>query len=93
LHEAEEASTKTAEEVRAREETRKAANKLLEQAHAALVRAIEAHARAENSQKCAKEGVQRAREVLEEKERNKLYVQNIININCAEAKKLLELFP
>ena len=93
LDEAEEASTKAAEEVRAREETRKVANELLEEAHAALTRAIEAHARAEDSQKSAIEGVQRAQRVLEERERERFDVQNIIDINRAEAKKLLELFP
>ena len=93
LDEAEEASTKAAEEVRAREEMRKEANGLLEEAHAALTRAIEAHARAEDSQKCAIEGVQRAQRVLEAREREKFDVRNIIDINRAEAKKLLELFP
>lgn len=93
MHEAEEASTKAAEEVLAQEETRKEADDLLEEAHESLARAIEAHARAEDSQKCAVEGVQKARGVLEEREREKFDVQNIIDINRAEAKKLLELFP
>lgn len=90
---AEEASMEAAGEVRARKEKKTQADVLLEEARAAMEEAIAVHAAAEDTQRSAEEDFQKAMAASEERDREKSEVQKIIDINRAEAKKLLELFP
>ena len=91
--EAEEASTEAAGEVRAGEERKGQANALLKETQVALEKAIAANAVAEDSLRSAEEDLQKALAASEERDQEKSDVQKIIDINRAEARKLLELFP
>ena len=93
LRRAEEASAEAEGEVRAQEERKGQADAQLEEAQAALAKAVAAHAAAEDSQRSAEKELQKAVAASEERDREKSAIQQIININRAEAKKLLEMFP
>ena len=90
---AEEASREAAGEVRARKEKKAQADMLLEEARAAMEEAIAANAAAEDALRSAEEDLQKALAASEERDQEKSDVQKIIDINRAEARKLLELFP